>query len=50
MCVISNAVLLQTAFENAQIQILEALCASFDEHLHSAAIDVMRGMQMQIVK
>lgn len=50
MCVISNAVLLQTAFENAQIQIIEPLCASFDEPLHRAAIEVMRGLQMQIVE
>lgn len=50
MCVISNAVLLQTAFENTEIQIIEPLCASFDEPLHRAAIDVMRGLQMQIVE
>ena len=49
MCVISNAVLLQSAFENATIQILEPLCASFDEALHRAAIDVMRGLQMDII-
>lgn len=50
MCVISNAVLLQTAFENAELQIIEPLCASFDEPLHRAAIEVMRGLQMQIVE
>lgn len=49
MCVISNAVLLQSAFEDAKIEILEPLCASFDEALHRAAIDVMRSLQMEII-
>lgn len=50
MCVISNAVLLQTAFENTRIQILAPLCASFDDTLHCAALDVMRGLQMEILE
>lgn len=50
MCVISNAVLLQTAFENTEIEIIEPLCASFDENLHREAIDVMRSLQMHITE
>ena len=50
MCVISNAVLLQTAFENTRIQILAPLCASFDDTLHCAALKVMRGLQMEILE
>ena len=49
MCVISNAVILQTHFKNAEIKILSSLCASPDRELHKKAIDVMRSMQFQIV-
>lgn len=48
MCVIANAIVLQTAFENADIRILEKACASFDEKLHDEAVDVMRNMHMTI--
>lgn len=49
MCVIANAIVLQTMFENADIQIIEPCCASFDETLHAEAIDVMRNMHMTII-
>jgi len=49
MCVISNAVILQSHFKNAQIKILSSLCASSDKSLHEKAIDIMRGMQFQII-
>lgn len=49
MCVIANAIVLQTEFENADIRILSDLCASFDEKLHDEAIDVMKNMHMTII-
>lgn len=49
MCVISNAVMLQANFKNAQISILENLCASFDEQMHNKAIDVLKSLHIDIV-
>ena len=50
MCVIANAIVLQTEFENADIQILSSMCASFDDELHDKAIDVMKNMHMTILE
>lgn len=49
MCVISNAVVLQTAYPNSEIVIDASLCASFDQALHEKALDVMEGLQMQVL-
>lgn len=49
MCVISNAVLLQAQWPEAQITIDAALCRSFDPALHEKALDVMQGLQMQVI-
>ena len=48
MCVISNAVVVKATAPEANITILEYLCASNDESLHKKAIDVMDSMQMDI--
>lgn len=49
MCVISNAVIAKTALPEAKIVIHADLCASFNEDLHNQALNVMEGMQMEIV-
>ena len=49
MCVISNAVIAKAALPDAKIVINAELCASFDDSLHEKALDVMEGMQMEIV-
>ncbi len=49
MCVISNAVLLQAQWPEAQITIDAALCASFDDSLHEKALDVMESLQMHVL-
>ena len=49
MCVISNAILLQAQWPEAQITVDAALCRSFDPALHEKALDVMEGLQMQIL-
>lgn len=49
MCVISNAVLLQAQWPEAQITIDAALCRSFDPVLHDKALDVMEGLQMHVI-
>ncbi|NCB28857.1 MAG: cysteine hydrolase family protein [Clostridia bacterium] len=49
MCVISNAVLLQSQWPEAQITIDASLCASFDDTLHEKALDIMESLQMHII-
>jgi len=49
ICVISNAILAKTAQPETPI-IVDASCtASHDKHLHQAALDVMSGLQIEIV-
>jgi len=49
LCVLSNAVMLQSHFKDAEIRIIEKLCASNDETMHIKAIDVLRSLQFKIV-
>lgn len=49
MCVISNAILMQAQWPEAQITVDAALCRSFDPVLHDKALDVMQGLQMNII-
>lgn len=49
MCVISNAVLLQAQWPEAQITVDAALCRGFDPALHEKALDVMESLQMQVI-
>ena len=50
LCVMANAVILQTAFPNAEVIVDGRLCASFDPILHGKALDVMEGMQMKVLR
>ncbi|NLL80688.1 MAG: cysteine hydrolase [Tissierellia bacterium] len=50
MCVISNAVLLQAKYPQAQIIVDGRLCDSFDKELHEKALDVMEGMQIKVIR
>lgn len=50
MCVLSNAVLLQAQWPEAQITVDASLCASFDESLHEKALDVMESLQMTVIR
>jgi len=49
ICVISNAVLFQAQYRNADIIVDAALCASFDEPLHEKALDVLEGLQIKVI-
>ena len=49
MCVISNAVSMQTIFPNADISVDASLCASFDDELHEKALDVIESIQIKVV-
>lgn len=50
MCVISNAVLLQSKYPGARIIVDASLCDSFDKALHEKALDVMEGMQIKVIR
>lgn len=49
MCVMANVCTLQAAWPEAQIIVDASLCASFDSALHEKTLDVMQGMQVQVI-
>lgn len=49
ICVISNVVLFQAQYRNADIIVDGSLCASFDDALHEKALDVMEGLQVNVI-
>lgn len=49
MCVISNVVILQSQYINAEIVVDASLCASFDEDLHKKALDVIESLQVKVI-
>lgn len=48
MCVISNVVTFQSAFQSADIKVNGALSASFDDILHNKALDVIESLQVKV--
>ena len=49
ICVISNAVILNTLYSDAEITVDAALTASFDDMLNKEALDVMSGLQRNVI-
>lgn len=49
ICVISNAIILKTAFPEAQIIIDSKCCAGVTPELHEAALKVMASCQIEII-
>lgn len=49
ICVISNIVMLQSQYRNADIIVDASLCASFDDELHEKALDVAGGLQIKVI-
>ena len=49
MCVISNVVILQSQYTNAEIVVDASLCASFDDELHNKALDVIESLQVKVI-
>lgn len=49
MCVISNVVILQSQYRNAEIVVDASLCASFDDDLHKKALDVIESLQVKVI-
>ena len=50
ICVISNVVMFQAQYRNADIVVDGSLCASFDDALHDKALDVMEGLQVKVIR
>lgn len=50
ICVISNVVTFQSQYINAQISVDSHLCASFDDAMHEKTMDVMKSLQVKVIK
>ena len=49
ICVISNVVMFQSQYTNAEILVDAKICAGFNEELHEKAFDVMEGIQVKVI-
>ena len=49
ICVVSNAVVLQSKYPEATILVNAALTDSFDKELHEKVLDVLRGFQVKVI-
>lgn len=49
ICVVSNAVVLQSRYPEATILVDAACTASFDKSLHEKVLDVLSGFQVQVI-
>ena len=49
ICVLSNAVLVKAALPECRVAVNEALTRSFDPALHAKAMDVLRGVQIDVL-
>lgn len=49
ICVISNAVIIQSYFPEAEIYIDASCCAGTTPEMHKKALDIMHGLQMNII-
>lgn len=49
LCVLSVAVCLQNHYKNAEITIDAGCCASYDPVLHEKALDVLEGLQFNVI-
>ena len=50
ICVISNAVIFQTEYPNAQLVVNSELTSSFDPKLNKAVLDVLQGLQVKVIQ
>ena len=49
ICVVSNAVVLQSKYPEATITVNAACTDSFDKELHAKVLDVLKGFQVKII-
>jgi len=50
MCVISNVVIFQSQYINANLSVNGILCASFDDSLHEKALDVIEALSVKVIR
>lgn len=50
MCVISNVIIFQAQYINANLTVDGTLCASFDESLHNKALDVIEALSVKVIR
>ena len=49
MCVLSNAIVVKAACPECRVAVNEKLTMSFDNDLHAKAMDVLRGVQVDVL-
>lgn len=49
ICVVSNMVMFQSQYRNAEIIVDGSLCASFNDSLHDKTLDVIEGLQGKVI-
>lgn len=49
ICVLSNAVLAKTALPQAKVSVNSSLTDSFDKKLNAETLDILRGIQVEII-
>lgn len=49
ICVLSNAIIIQNMFPNAKMVVDSSLCISNNLKLHKDALDIMRGLKMEVL-
>lgn len=49
ICVLSNAVVLQSQYYNADIVVDASLCASFDDVMHKKTLDLLKGIHIKVI-
>ncbi|MGL4570792.1 MAG: cysteine hydrolase family protein [Clostridium sp.] len=50
MCVISNVVMFQSQYNNANIIVDGRLCSSFNMELHNKSLDIIEGLQVKVIR
>ena len=49
ICVVSNMIMFQSQYRNAEIIVDGSLCASFNKSLHDKTLDVIEGLQGKVI-
>ena len=49
ICVLSNAIVIQNMFPDSTIVVNSKLCTSNDKKLHENALEIMRGLKMEVI-
>ncbi len=50
ICVLSNVCCFQAAFPMAEIQVIKEYTSSFNQELHEKTMDVLKGIQVEVIE